>query len=480
MDNIARLNSNAINPIWITNFEIKKLFGYRDLSIEFGSSILLIVGENGYGKTTIINLIAGLLNNDFKRLLQYQFESISISFENEKEPLEFSYSLLKEYNEWESDGSIPTKNAELRFIKDEIGENKFNKLKKLAFKLDFSAFANKYETMFQSLFYLSTEELFQKLRAEALYENRFRKILTLRGIVEKSKIKMLFFPTWRRVEANFERLKHKTLTDVSNKHLSSHFRHRSELLTVEDLDVKFGMKDVEDRIDDFTGRIRSETVKAYGNITGGMIDRLLDINQKTNDNSPKFNFHEIEVVLQRIGDKLSDESKRQILMGINTKDRYFFENKYLMYFLNELINVYRSFEIYDKAIKDFANVCNKYLYNKEFVYDENKVTLKIRRKDSHAKEGKEYLTFDTLSSGEKQLISIMADVYLNDDNRNLVFIIDEPETSMSIYWQPNFLIDIINSSKCKLLIAATHSPYIFNNDLVDYTVGASDFINEKN
>lgn len=42
---------------------------------------------------------------------------------------------------------------------------------------------------------------------------------------------------------------------------------------------------------------------------------------------------------------------------------------------------------------------------------------------------------------------------------------DEPELSLSIEWQKMLLPDIIDSGKCKFLLAVTHSPFIFDNDL---------------
>ena len=77
------------------------------------------------------------------------------------------------------------------------------------------------------------------------------------------------------------------------------------------------------------------------------------------------------------------------------------------------------------------------------------------------------IDFDDLSSGEKQIVSIFSKVYL-DVTSPCIFIIDEPEISLSIEWQKEFLRDIYNSKKVALLIATTHSPFIFKNEYVDY------------
>lgn len=40
----------------ITNFEIKKLHGYKNLKIKFKDNKLILVGENGSGKTSVLRI----------------------------------------------------------------------------------------------------------------------------------------------------------------------------------------------------------------------------------------------------------------------------------------------------------------------------------------------------------------------------------------------------------------------------------------
>ena len=83
-----------------------------------------------------------------------------------------------------------------------------------------------------------------------------------------------------------------------------------------------------------------------------------------------------------------------------------------------------------------------------------------------------------LSSGEKQIVSIFSKIYLEDCN-NFILLFDEPELSLSIEWQEMLLLDVLKSGKCDLLLAATHSPFIFNNELDKTAVDLYTFIKNR-
>ena len=135
----------------------------------------------------------------------------------------------------------------------------------------------------------------------------------------------------------------------------------------------------------------------------------------------------------------------------------------MKFYLNKLVKIYDSQRAIDEKLSKFVKVCTKYLAGKKVVYDE--VNLSVCVFDVNGDE----IDFDDLSSGEKQIVSIFSKVYL-DVMTSCIFIIDEPELSLSIAWQKEFLIDIYNSGKVGLLIATTHSPFIFKNEFRNYTV----------
>ena len=57
-------------------------------------------------------------------------------------------------------------------------------------------------------------------------------------------------------------------------------------------------------------------------------------------------------------------------------------------------------------------------------------------------------------------------------------MIDEPELSLSVPWQKRFLVDIHNANFCEGIVAVTHSPFIFENELEPYVHGVGEFLHE--
>ncbi len=91
------------------------------------------------------------------------------------------------------------------------------------------------------------------------------------------------------------------------------------------------------------------------------------------------------------------------------------------------------------------------------------------------KEGSE-IGLESLSSGEQQEIVIAYGLLFREQAGTLV-LVDEPELSLHVSWQLDFIPDLLKIAQVAKLdfVAATHSPQIIN-DRWDLTVGLSDGI----
>ena len=213
------------------------------------------------------------------------------------------------------------------------------------------------------------------------------------------------------------------------------------------------------------------SILGFSNITGEMLHQLLtDFPEVKSGNTVRLESEKIKIILKRVGPNISEEDEEKILKAVESGKT---PNKGLLFFVNKLIELYNKQEEIDTSIKNFVEVCNAYLNDKKYVYDEREVTLKIKR---GRKE--EEVKLNQLSSGEKQIVSLFSKIYLEQD-KSYIVLFDEPELSLSIFWQQRLLPDIVASGKCKFLIAVTHSPFIYDNDLKKYAVGLREYIDRK-
>lgn len=125
----------------------------------------------------------------------------------------------------------------------------------------------------------------------------------------------------------------------------------------------------------------------------------------------------------------------------------------------------------EALVNEFTTICNQYLVDKKIIFENESMTLKVYTKKNRL------IPLKMLSSGEKQIISIFAHLYLTVPKACLI-VIDEPELSISIEWQRKLLPDMLKAPKCQFLIAATHSPFIFDNELTAHTVDLREYIRE--
>ena len=141
-------------------------------------------------------------------------------------------------------------------------------------------------------------------------------------------------------------------------------------------------------------------------------------------------------------------------------------NALLLDYFVMLMKIHDDTKAKDEAVNKFVQIVNGYLKLsngfKELSFNGSNLSVSIL--DSRlAKE----IEFDALSSGEQQIVSIFAK--LNFSDKKYIILIDEPEISLSVEWQRKFLPDICSSNNCSQLIAITHSPFIFENELEEYT-----------
>jgi hypothetical protein len=261
-------------------------------------------------------------------------------------------------------------------------------------------------------------------------------------------------PTYRRIEEDLEKLGY-VPTD----------------LFLPDKLLHSGMGDVKERIELFTTTVREtrlrwdETLlRGYEQLNGQPWNRLLSkvgMADKRMDDLPDFG--ELTAVADRIYDAVCKQGRDHFLKSFSLGEVAEEDVYPLKDFIMDLDESYQQQRTDDQTIGNFQTLCNRYLVDKEIVYHHQTMTIEI-----HSKTGRS-IELQQLSSGEKQIISIFSKLCFAS-TKPCVILFDEPELSISIEWQRMLLPDVLKFPSCRLLVAATHSPFIFENDLDIYTV----------
>ncbi|MGG2072844.1 AAA family ATPase [Lysinibacillus irui] len=439
--NRLKIKEKYKNNSSLKGVKIFGLFNKYDYEINFDDKINIFVAENGHGKTTIMKLLVAALNRDTKTLNQLPYKKIELIFDNNKKAVlkkNINFKTRKNINFSQLDKLI---DIELMLSKKNLPKI----LKEVYFNNDEILYR---EEIRRHVALLKTKEDFntKEIKEAQKFLNHVEDsyIENYSTIIENLREEIKYLPTFRRVEAEIREIYDEEFDEVK----------------LNDSNLKFGLKDVELRINKLTNQLTKEAFEIHSKINGEILGDLLSDTPLTitDQQRAEITKGKMQIIIGRIGKENIKEYDKlnNFLSNIEYYD-YSNNKDFLQYYIYKLMKIYDSQRDIDDKIKEFRDVCNKYLINKELIYDEISPELTILDKEDGSP-----ITFSELSSGEKQILSIFSELYL-EDTQPMIYIIDEPELSLSIKWQKNILEDIYNSGKVSLLISTTHSPFIFKN-----------------
>lgn len=459
-----------VGPPIIESFRLEGVNGYKTIAVRFEQNVKIISAENGAGKTTLLNALHALLTGNAERLRKINFKSLAIKFAGQdeicaaKEDL-FPFSIHDVLSgnphdvfDWLLDFGLSSKSISEMFelhtsgrVAQFLASDGFVSLRELGLSRDESeALCHKWRSRLPGGFGLMQNREKRKKAKDAFNQ--------LCGKV-KSKladIAVLYLPTFRRIETE--------LPEYQEVHRERSRQGGDEW--GEDRLIFFGLQDVTKKLEVITDDIQKGTSAAYSRISGRTLDQFFNV-AAPNTEMPlnEGNIDMLRAVLARLG-KTDSQAEASMFDLIRSGAINEPQHQSLRSFLQQLLEVYQEKREQELAVESFVNAVDSYWNHpgseKRFLFDKAKVI-------AHAMDtytGKP-LPLSTLSSGEKQIVSIFARLYLNEGKRYLI-LIDEPELSLSMEWQQKFLPDVFAAPSCAQLIAITHSPFTFDNDLDPY------------
>lgn len=448
----------------MTNLEyirIYGLFGRSNIELQFDKVVNLYIGENGLGKTTILNCVYYLLTKRFDKLSEIKFDKIIVKFRPNKQPYTISSADIKAYTALDVPMYYKSnyKSEETRRIIKEVLEKYIidtNEILADPFgnSIDYlSRKVSRYTDLPISMSHKLILDFIKTGEIDSFIDNYgdTNKVEAFIKAIEKYiSQKVLYLPTYRRIESDF----------------SSLFRDENRYMKNEML-IKFGMSDVERSIEAILEKIKEVSRDGFNKMTGVLLKQYAyyDTQGKTRKTRQRIDKEMLKIILDRLGNEIAENDYKKIFDLLENEQIYTEEYSYLYNLILNLMKNYDTQKVYDEKIKSFVDTCNKYLNGKQFVYNQSEVKLDIQMYTNDNEF--QIIKLSNLSSGEKQIVSLFSKLFL-ENNKESILIIDEPELSISMKWQRMLVPDIIRSDNCKLLLTVTHSPFIFENEFDDY------------
>lgn len=153
-----------------------------------------------------------------------------------------------------------------------------------------------------------------------------------------------------------------------------------------------------------------------------------------------------------------------------------FQKRVLPIFINSLSAKLSVFEEFWKEVDCLLRFANKNLVSKKIVLNPDGPRALNVQKTASGKQ----LRVDQLSSGESHLVCLITDLIFNLKETDL-FLIDEPEISLHVTWQRNFLEMLKEIARLKraYFLIATHSPQIVGESFDSLVALKSKFANNS-
>ncbi len=408
----------------VKSIRIEKLFEIFDYDIEYadGENVLILTGPNGFGKTTILNVLYSLFNRKFYFFYTLVFDRIVIELSDGD-----SIEIIKNVNQKEEVSKL----LFLFHTKDEA-------LISYDYKGDFDRMI---EQIDKSSFLLPVGELEwmhrrdgNKFNLEDIANQNPGTPIILFSLPDKAKAIIDKIGIYLIKEQRlFENIKHFR----KEERLASILAYADSLkLSIEKDILKFNF--VSQNIDStYPNRLISEKRK----ITKEEYDeRFTNLRAKQNK-LIKYGLYEKQATLEYSED----------------------DAKALFVYLNDLEKKLSAFDELLAKLDLFTEILNK----RRFTFKSIKIT---REKGFYFETTKgKALKMNELSSGERHQVILLYELIFNTTPNTLV-LVDEPEISLHITWQKEFVRDLLRIIELQnfQVMIATHAPAIVNGrwDLV--------------
>ena len=329
---------NNMNSTNLKHFKIHGLFGRYNVDLQFDKEVNIFIGENGLGKTTILNCLYYVLEKKFIQLEEVVFDSIEIRFRNSRTAHLFTKADLIAFNRKRKGSRV--------YFDDELVREFLSELN-ISLQ-DFINFPSEAKESYLRQYARIQGIPFNILRNQVVH-SAFNLDASKTGIGDATKVQKLlsavnnnikeqiiYLPTYRRIE-----------NDFSSLNIRSNETNSTELL------IRFGMADVQKSIDTILDNIRALAMQGFNKMTGLLLQQYADGDENVHPYDP-INVDVAKIVLNRLGTEVEEATKRNIIRLIESNDIYSYEYIHLLNLLHKLVANYDQQKHYDDCINGFV------------------------------------------------------------------------------------------------------------------------------
>lgn len=414
----------------IHHVAVEQFWDAHDFEFKLDPYVNFFIGQNGTGKTTLINLVAAALTADFRALDRISFRKLTIALRND----------------------TPAQNVSITVSKEIKKEKAFDAVK---YSIKFGPRASQEVTF--SLEDIEEEYLIRRLSSDFTYRNQLHRRLSSDILEKLNELVVVNWLSIHRTSSADKSREDKSFESTVDIKLSALSNELVKLFATFSKQKDDEVRQFQEAI--FLSLLEPEPASADG-LAFSRLEKL-DQHKETLANI----FRELRVddsktrglinMFAERGEQISaklDRTRKKI-PSIRLEDIIFINS---MKRIDDIVERWKKLQLQLEAVfaqqDRFLKITNELLQRKKMEIADNNELKFISR------SGK-ILTPQMLSSGEKQLLILLSETLLQKEAA-AIFIADEPELSLHVLWQEKLVGSLRALNPSTQIIIATHSPDI--------------------
>jgi len=427
----------------INKLKIVGLFEQFNYTIAFNTEeqLTIITGPNGYGKTMILNIIFNFFNRRFYFFQNLVFKKIEFYLDND-----FNIEITKK-----------KENVSSLFNEEKAEEKEKVIIKFIKNQRDIDSIVYTNEEANEFFSRIEKYLPIRRIAPTQWIDKRTDRVLTMEIILNEYSNQLPDEFTNNYYRLNVKNDKIFEIFKTSNVHLIKEQRLLKQSFKKYSDREQFITNTIQEYAEELKDLIRNTQAQSF--IISQELDstfpkRLIEEKGKIT----KEDFNNRYKILINKQEKLKkyglSASKQEVLNQYNKDDA-----KALLVYLNDSDAKIKIFDDLLNRIELFTNILNERRFSfKTIQIDTNTGFTFLTNKNKT-------LNLKDLSSGEQHEVVLLYELIFKA-KPNTTVLIDEPEISLHITWQNDFLKDLMQIIKLQSIqvIIATHSPQIINEN----------------